>query len=734
MSEVPAVRYEPDPSEYSSDELSSGAPFIIGLWKQLWRHKLLIVTITSVGLLGSVAFKLLVPPRYTSKAVLEIDNRRSQWNNTISPVSELPEDRNAMWGVIWGEVAKLNAWPLAAHLVDQLGLIHDPEFNRSRRRETFEQGLARTGLTQVAPSASVSTAEAERMGVVAALQKKILVTADRNTGLIHLKVTVNDPTKARAIAQQLIDNYLEDQIGRKNAEIARAVTWLQDQIATLQSDVIKTNTAVENYRVKAHLLDIHGTAGQSGTLAARQVSDLNKSLIDAMGELTGVTSRLKEARTAISDPTKLDHSPDAMNSRVIQELRIKDSAFAGEIAGITQKYGANHPQLQTAQAARNAVQREIKNELGRIATSILVQENSAAAKVKLIEERLQAAYHDLEKQAHDSVQLNQLQFAASTAREVFTAFLLKLRQLTADLEIQKPDTVVIEPPRLMYGATFPSPLIIPAGALVSMIFAAVLVLLIENAETSFRTQNDLEQRLKVRSVGIIPQTSSRSHVMTVEMLYAIRTNLLACLPGWPTTLLVTSAVQDEGKTTTALALARVAASADQKVLLINGDLARPSLHSKLGLSNQNGLGDVLEQRASLQECIVTDASGISVMVAGVTTQHPVSLLASQRMVNLLEEVKQTYDAVIIDSPPLLAVADATVLARVVDCTLLAVRWHHTPMRSVMRALKLLPDEPLCVLTRVDMRKYENGDRRYYRNYRSSSPLTQHEICGAYEKS
>lgn len=751
-------------------------PMVIDWYNRLKRRKGLIIGITLFGLVASTAFVFLVTPRYTAEAVLDFDTRQTQWTGMATPVGNLPTDWNAVWGVTWAEVERIRSWPIMLQVADQLSLANDPEFAPVQRSEpnsiaawwaeldlerrmaallqdketALGRSMAKLLRNRETTDAVLSAPDADKTRLVEALQDRMEVHADRNTGLIHVAVTSKNPAKSAKIVNRWIDIYLKDQVARKYREVEQAIAWLEDHLRDLRIKVTESEATVEAYRADAKLQVLSTLDGS--TVASQRVSNFNNQLTSAMAELADVNARLKLAKQASADLAVIETSPDVMASPVIQRLRLSDAEISARISELGENMGFAHPKLRSVKAQRAALRREIGQEINRIVDRLQNEQITVKNKLKTITRRFGDARAGMEKQTKAEVRLHELQREAAANRDVYNSFLIRMKELTTQLDVQRPDTVVISPASVPIKASFPNkPIIILAGTLCSFTVAVVLAMLMESIDIGFRTLDQLEKRFGLRTVGIIPAirqstrqimtgdlhrsgAMAQSRAIFLEMLHGIRSNLsgLGGQEKLPRVLLVTSAIPREGKTTTAIALARLSAMAGCRTLLIDCDFARPTLHNHFNVISDRGIADLLEGRAKLADAVVVDpVSKMDVLFAGSGHQHPAELLANGRMRNVLELAKERYDSIIIDSPPLLAVADGSLLARIADQVLLVVQWRRTPRRVVAAALKLLrtPDAklPVCALTGVNIGKYTRYDSNelryclgYMRSYRTSA--------------
>ncbi len=285
--------------------------------------------------------------------------------------------------------------------------------------------------------------------------------------------------------------------------------------------------------------------------------------------------------------------------------------------------------------------------------------------------------------------------------------------------------------------TYPRRKLIFGVALVSALLAGSLAVFgLEGLDNTFRSSEQIEDLVGLPTLGLVPAIvgldkrngSPQDYVLDNpnspfgEALRSLRTAMLLTSMGSPPkTILVTSSIPSEGKTSIAMCLARIHARSGRRTLIIDCDVRRPRLHELTGVANQSGLSDVLLQHRELNEVVLLDErSGAYFVTAGGPVPDPAALLASERMRRLLKEVASRFDLVIIDSPPVLSVSDARVLSQMTDKTVFLVHWGSTRRHDVMMGVKQLieagADVAGLVLSRVNVRKharYGYRDSGYY---------------------
>ena len=341
------------------------------------------------------------------------------------------------------------------------------------------------------------------------------------------------------------------------------------------------------------------------------------------------------------------------------------------------------------------------------------------------------------------IKLSALETELEANGKLYDTILTRLKETgVQDSTLVQADARIISYATVPSGPSFPRKRLIVGSAFVaSTVLGVLLVLLLEQLDSGFRGREQVEAATGVTVLGMVPRLRSgwfssaephddileRPNTVLSEAFRTLRTALLLSnVDHPPRTVLITSSVPGEGKTTTALALARTAAKHSQKCIIIDGDMRHPSLQRAFGVDNDVGLIDYLSRDMPLEEIVQVDfKSGAHYILAGQTVPHSTDLLGSEKMRGLLAALSDVYDLVVVDTPPVLALSDTLVLLRSVDKTIFLVQWEKTRRETVIAGLRQVIDAGAdlagIVLTQVDLKRqaqYHYG-ATYYTYYSSA---------------
>lgn len=657
-----------------------------------WLPIVAIILVSTV--LGAITLSQLTP-LYKARAELVIEAQRPALPALEAVLPALGTDEQS----ILTESAVLRSGVLLGSVVDQMNLVDDPEFNGALK----SPGLFDRLLSSDAPGSQATASETRRERVINSLAKRLDVAEIPDSRVIRVAVTSESPDKAAEITNALVAEYLESRRTAKFDASSETNSWLETRISELQAKLLASEARAESFRSDAELLEAGGT-----TLLSQQLATLNGHLIDAQTATQAARAELTEVADAIDgkDGASLYASEQLMDSPLIRELRREQVALEREIAELSSEYGPAHPRMVQLRADAADLQNQIVNEIQEIEQGLRNAVRVAEAREKGLERQVDELKVRLSQANEDEIQLRALEREAQANGELLEVLLARQKELGTPDQLQagQPDARVISYAAVPAEPSFPQMGISMAAIIiVSTLLALVVAFVREVRRQGFTTLEQLEAANKLTALGFIPLVSSRR--LQSEMLDSIvkepgRPFALAmstlnwqldeAAPSDSGVILMTSSVPGEGKTTTAIGIARTKAMKGQKTLLIDADMRDPSVHTMLGLEQTPGLHDLIDGRAELADVIQTDSdSSLDVLPAGEASAGALSFVESPKLDDILEELVERYDCIIVDSPPVASAPDACALSKLADTTVMTVRWSDTPVNTVKYALRLL---------------------------------------------
>lgn len=723
------------------------------LFGVLWRRKWLIMAVAALGTAAAAGVGMRITPEYTATAALMIEPQQSNVVNFQTVIQGLTGDQ----ATLATQVNLLASRDQIERVMDDMRLFEDPEFNPALRGDPsdllpikvvgpFDKLLAwlpdrwliATGLAEERQPVLESEAPTlSREAAIDNFKKKLSVSTVDPSYVITIAFTSQDAQKAAAVANRAAEIYVQQQLDAKRGAAGEASGWLGARLEELRAEVEAAEAAVEAYRAQNNLL----SAGGSG-LSEQQLGDVNRQLIDAKAELAEKQAKLKLVREMRARNRGFDAIAEVLSSPVIISLRDQETQLLRQEADLRATYGDRHPRIQQLRTEKAQIYAKISAEIARIGTSLENDVEIVQARVDALESQLGGAKTATARDNDSLVRLRELERQAQASRTLYETFLQRFKEAKGQDEIIRSDARIISLAAPPVRPSTPGPRLFGAvGLAASLFLGSILALLLERGDKGLRSARQLERVLGAQPLALVPRLDRlkrkqkpHQYMMAkplsifTEAVRAIYTNLklaAAAQPGLGYVVMVTSALPQEGKTTLTVSLASLIARSQKRVLLIDLDLRHPSIHREIGRPVTAGLVEYMVGDRTLEEVIHHDpTSGLDYLPIKRQTANPTEVLDSDRMRQLIEACRQSYDFIVLDSAPVLSVTDSKVAARLADGALFLVRWAETHEEAASLAFQQLRDTGVAVrgivLTQVDLKKhaqYGYGDMgQYYSKY------------------
>lgn len=729
-------RPAPVPEGWTEPPAGSARPLDLrALWNVLWRRKALLAVSVLLALgAGAVYLKRQVP-LYTASAEIMLTGREETVVNLHEVVENLNgHDRN----LASNELRIIASQRLIGQVIDRLRLDRDPEFNATLApsgrldagTEDLETAL-RAGLlgTLLDPLLGPETQEIvdeasrtrrERLAVERAFRDRLAVWGIPRTQSIGIAFTSDDPVKAALIANTLADLYIVDQLETKFEATQRASAWLSRRIDGLKQKVRNAEAAVEAFKARQSI-----GPGQGSDVTRQQIAELNARLIAARAARAEAEARFAQVETRARTGGAAA-AADVVSSALILTLRTNLSELRRRAAELGQTYGAKHPNMINIRAeirdAESAIAAEVQKTIEGLRNDVAVaraRERTLADGVAELEDRSVTL-------SRASVELRQLEREAEADRLIYETFLNRFRETSEQEDLQTADARLLAraTPPLTPSAPNRRKLLAFAGAGGTGLGLG-LVLLMELLANTFRAASEVADRTgrpvlstlprfghrrgRKRRRAVLDYVREKPNSALAEAVRRLRTALfLSDIDTPPRVVMVTSSVPGEGKSTTALLLAHMSLQMNKTAIVVDCDIRRPTLSETFGIESKGGLLSVLEGGIALEEAVTVDAeSGLHVLPTAEAIPQAADVLSSARFRQLIAALRERYDLVILDTPPVLPVSDAAAIGKLADTAIYAVRWNHTPRETAAQGLAALDALGVriagCVVTLVDQR-------------------------------
>ncbi|HYD24916.1 MAG TPA: polysaccharide biosynthesis tyrosine autokinase [Croceibacterium sp.] len=684
------------------------------------RNLLLIGAIVALMIAAAVVLTMLETPRYTATSTIEINE---QTETVLGEELQSDADSVSSWDIdlfLNTQLEILRSRDIAERVVQRLGLASSERFFASMEAPAV---------------AELPSDAARREAAVGMVRGNFAVTLPRSTRIAAVSFTSTDPQISAQIANAYAAEFIQASLQRKFDRSAYARGFVAEQLEEARARLESSERELNAYARQAGLIRTRDPsnedANSAGSMTAASLMQLNEAANAAQAQRIEAEARWNAERAQ-----PLFSSQTVLSSPAVQNLMTRRADLQARLQTARERYLADHPSVRALETELEAIEASLTRAANEARNSVQAQYRSAAA----AESRLRGQVSSLQgrtlAEQDRSVRYNTLAREADTNRSLYDGLLQRYRELNAASGITASNIAVVDQ-ALVPGAPS-SPSLnrnLALAILLGLALAGSVVFLRDQLDDRLRVPEDVETKVGLPLLGVVPRsesddpTSELSDPKSVlsESYNALRTSLLySTRDGLPGLLLVTSAQAAEGKTTTSYAVARGFARVGKRVLLMDADLRRPSIHRMIGLNNQVGLSSLLVGEAEVDEAIFpSEHDGLQVLPAGPVPPSPAELLSSPRMAAVLEQLDRMFDLVVIDSAPVLGLADSTELAALADGVMLVVeadRGRGGQLKNALRRLR--GSNPVLlgvVLTKFNPRRAGNAYSYYgYEYYRYDS--------------
>ena len=671
------------------------------------RRWTVILGVAGAVLAAALISLMFVTPRYTATSQVLLEPRKEKVFGAENILPELNLDS----GNVDSQISVIQSINLLRNVVEREKLTADPEFGLPLKPGLFRLLLdlvaPRDEVDLEAPAAALSGPRADlRSDVppdvlrsIVRLRNRLEVQRVNRTYVLLISVTSEDAQKAARIANAVADAYVVNQLEARYDTARRASTWLAERMEGLRDQVRQSEEAVTKFRRDNNLLAL-SSEGKI-TISEQQLSELNTKLATSRAETAERRAKWEQAQQVQAKSGNSQAIPDVVRSTVISQLRTQQAEVARKEADLVARYNDQYPLVVNARAERRDIERSITNEVNRILANLKNDYEVAQAREDSLQQSLKELSGASGVGGDLGIRLRELERANSANKTLFENFLGRAKITQEQSSLEEREARVISPATKPNLASFPKVGLVASLAVVlGLLLGVGASVALDMLSAGFTTPRQLEEMLGVPVLAGVPLLRDKDRKVDGQVLdpakycalkplsryseaiRAIRVGIqMADVDHPPKVILVTSSVPKEGKSTTSKSLAASSLKAGQKVLLIDGDLRHASVTRSFKLEDKPGLVDVLMGQATLDQALF-NMDGVVVIGAGSRSQNPPDLLGSERMKQFIQQAREAFDYIIIDSPPTGPVIDARVLEALADKVVFVVRWQATSREMV----------------------------------------------------
>lgn len=689
-------------------------PVLLQYWQIALRWRWVIGGIIVGALILGLVLTLLMSPRYTARAQIEIS--REQKNVTsVEGLESSDSGRDLEFYAT--QYALLKADSLAQRVARKLNLAERPAFFAAHGADMpgAEGVLGNAGGNQAADR------DARQRLAVQLLLNNLDIAPIRGSSLVDVLYTSRDPALSAEISNAWVQQFIASTMDREFSSTADARRFLEQRLATLRARLEQSERDLVTYAAQRDIVQLNTIRNADGvtqtqqTLASADLEALNSALAAARAERVAAESRANMSGGAGA-------SPEALSNPAINSLRQRRAEVAAEYAKLLVQFEPGYPEARALKSQMDSLDAAINRETDRVSGSRTKAYREALQQERELESQVNALKARLDRQHRDSIQLNIYQREADTNRQLYDALLQRYKEIGVAGTVGASNIAVVDVAQVPTKPSAPNLMLNLALALLAgTVIAAAVTVGLEQIDEGIRHPSDVRQKLGLPLLGNVPMATGdpveeladpKSHL--AEAYFSTRSTLaFATSHGLPRSFTVTSTRSGEGKSTSAFALAATIGRTGKSVLLVDGDMRSPSVHKFLGVENGAGLSNLLtgdEDFAALVR--PTGFKGLSAMVAGPAPPSAAELLSTDRMHLIIQKLLAQFDHVVIDSPPVLGLTDAPLLGRSVEGCVFVIEAEGAAVRAIRSSLDRMRmvDNHIygAIVTKIDQRQHGYG--------------------------
>jgi polysaccharide biosynthesis transport protein len=663
-------------------------PLILQYWQILLRWKWIILGLMVASVVVGLVANFLATPQYTATTRIEI--AQSQANVTQIEGVKQAESETALQ-FYNTQYSLLGSRSVAERVSRALSLPQNDAFFDAHNANPSAQA----GLVEVRVRAQKQADKPSRERIVLLLlQKNISISPLRGSSLVDISYTSASPQLSAKIANMWAQQYVESRIAQRFDSTAVGTAYLEGKLAELKAKLETSERDVVNYASQKGIVAINKSTGVDGktqvqtTLAAADLEALNSMLARAKADRISAESRRQYSASGSNS--------ESLGNVAISSLRQRRAEVASEYAKMMVQFEPGYPAARALKEQVDNLDASIAREVSRVQSSRSSEFNEAVQRENALQQRVNSLRSTLDTQQRDSIQYNIFQREADTNRELYDSMLQRYKQIGV-AGIGTNNISVIDTAKVPERPSSPRLIInLALSILAGLALSAAAAFILEQIDEGLRDPTQVNRLLHLPLLGSTPDINDNDSLAMLrdakselsEAYLSVQSNLAFSTDhGVPRSFMVTSTRPAEGKSTSSLAIATVLGRTGKKVLLIDGDMRSPSIHSNLNMDNTQGLSNFLAGENDWQRLVQpTGQKGLSILPSGPLPPSAAELLSSDRMLMLIGALGAHYDHVVVDAPPVLGLADAPLLSRAVEGCIFVIEAEGVAVRGLKASI------------------------------------------------
>lgn len=709
--------FETDATDISgviANDYGDSEPSAIDLrevYAAIYRSRVALIAIVVTCLVLGIVITVLTTKQYEGEATVEVRQEAEKILGTEQDregaASKVDVER-----FLETQIDLVSSRVVTTAVAEELGLFRGDAF-----LETMNVDY------EPSPDGVLTEQEAKRNLIIGVLKDNLSISYTGETRLLNIVFISPSPRLSARVANAFADNYIRSNLQRKSDSSSYALDFLRGQLREAQIRLEESERAALEYARRTRIVDVSNAAGGSGSqvnnqpqsLITAQLVQLNQAYSTAVSERVAAEQRWRRTQSS-----QLLNIPEVLANPAVQGLLEQRATLEADYRQQLATRQEDFPAVRQASARFAEIDRQVTALAQNIRNSVQNQYEIALQREKQLQRQIDDLKGNTLVEQNQSIQLSILRRQADTNRQQSESLLLRYNQLNAESGVQANNLAIVDRAVVDPNPAWPKiPLNLALALVGGFVLSALYLIVHLQLFDKIRTAVDVTDRLGMPILGAIPFADNVLEEMNdqkseiSEAFNLVRTGLsLSSEGGIPRTAMVTSVQAAEGKSSTCLSLAIGFARLGKRVLLIDLDMRRPNVHRLLDLSNKIGASSVLSGQVPAEQAVQRTAhERLDVITGGPIPPGPTDLIMGRQLDSFLEELGRTYDIIMVDSPPVLALADAGILASRMEATMFVIESGRNSRKAVQNAVTRIRRNGANVVG-VVLTKYDPGELGY----------------------
>ncbi|MEW6107710.1 MAG: polysaccharide biosynthesis tyrosine autokinase [Nitrospirota bacterium] len=691
------------------------------------RRKWIVITFFIAVVTTVTIATFMMKPQFKATATLKIDKENSQIlifkdSYAVENVDE------KYYQTLYKMMVSRN---LAKRVIRQMKLDSNPEFSGGRETSEVQTG---SFLKTSAPLKE----DGIDSSLVNSFLNRIKVDPEPKSSLVNVSFVSYSPELSSNVTNAIARSFIELNVESKFEATQQARNWLENQIEVMKAKLEQAEEKLNQYAASNQIIfldqsiDKEGKSGGTENIITRKLADLSTELTTATSDRISKEALYNELQSGDPKTSSL-----VMKNEITQSLMKDHAALESEYNENLKIYKPDYPRMVKMKTRMDEIEKRINAETKRVVTSIRKDYEAAIKRENYLKSALEKQKQEALDLNNRSVQYLILKREADTNRELYNSLLQRLKETGISASITSSNIQILDKAEVPRSPFKPNKKTNILLSLIIGLFGGIgLAFFAEYLDNTIKTPEDVEKKVYMPSLGLVPLYQSNEKNLQVEYVShsdsksqfseaytSIRTFLLFSTAGKPPkVMMVTSPRREEGKTTTVINTAISLTKSNARVVLIDADMRRPRLHKVFKADNTSGLSSFLSGNKEFGEGLIkqTDIPNLDVLTSGPLPPNPAELLGSYRLRDLIEGLYPLYNFIVFDTPPILGLADAAITSTMTDGVIMVVRSGSTPKEAAQQAKKILESVNAkvlgVVLNAINESNLKYGYYSYYQYY------------------